>query len=61
MGNVVSNLLKINIRARSMESARNLLVETLGGENLNDRGAFVHPRDAQGIGLEFVEGPLTEI
>ena len=38
MPKTVSTLLKINVRARSMEKARALFCDVLGGELLHDRG-----------------------
>ncbi|HIG43117.1 MAG: VOC family protein [bacterium] len=137
MPDVVSKLLKINVRARSLESAKALLCDVLGANELSNRGndtigdftgsvvslggvmfdivvpdsdeaplakviekhgegidsicfsvddmdhtqmhlrskgiefsrlsefhnnkvAFVHPREANGIALEFIQGPVAE-
>ena len=38
MAKTVSNLMKINVRARSMEKARAIFVDLLGGELVQDRG-----------------------
>lgn len=38
MADTISKLLKINIRARSLENARALLCDVLGGEVAHDRG-----------------------
>jgi hypothetical protein len=92
MTEVVSQLLKINLRMRSKENIGRLLCDVLGGSAGHDRGsetigefdqtqaqlqkhgiefsrltefhgnkvAFVHPRDACGIALEFIQGPLVD-
>ena len=38
MAKTVSNLMKINVRARSMEKARAIFVDLLGGELVQVRG-----------------------